>query len=573
MSTDNLAPKLPPEDNFSNVTVGRLASEHAKALWKQAAPVATPVASICGFCADVLAPLGPIVLYLALFTGSVCVISGIIWYGVKRRQIIDALADGKITSDEYEHFTLSSSWPTVFAFCFVSSLIMTVFFGAQKVFASDPPGTGILASNFLAVEELQKRLLNIEQGNQRIEKSVEGLHAKLDSLTEKLGQLDKESEIIEFPKGPEDHYLNARMFEMRNDHAKARQSLLEYMKSDLLYLDPHLSLTGILKLQDGRQSAHETYSMFLRNPNPSALLARGLLLDREARIKALEQIVKDFPEYGPAHYYLSKEFSAPEEGQQTLENLKREREALESFRALSDRGLFSKYFIDKRIALSLESEGNLRLRKFATMSDAYLNAKAKMTFLPKEDGWEAIIVLPYDGAEVFVKMPGDSEYVSTGFGATRSPATGRPLPNTVVSLNHMKSKGVISLKYKDNQGHEQGPFDTEFDPVKEFVEFAKKTMPKEPQELAPVHRWKDKKMVTLVQILMFRKAIAKLAVGPDPEHIEQNLKLPPSPASFTVSDVAADDPLISQDVPAAWKNVYMKIDYADGTSSGPIMLE
>jgi hypothetical protein len=207
------------------------------------------------------------------------------------------------------------------------------------------------------------------------------------------------------------------------------------------------------------------------------------------------------------------------------------------------------------------------------MSDAYLNAPVKLTVLPREDGWEGVIVIPYDGAEVFIRLPGEKEFHSTGFTKNNNTATGKPLPKTNVPLNGVNTKGTISIKYVDTQGHERGPFDTAFDPVVEFVNFAKRIMPKDVHELAPVHHWKNKRMVTLAQLLMFRAAITKLTVGPDPKDLSRVLQLPPPQKSFTMSEVSAEDALITQDVPAEWKNVYLRVDYADGTSSEPLMLE
>ena len=576
-----------PEPN-QNPKVLDVAKDNLKTLWDRTARVAVPIGAVGGFCGDVLSPLGPVVAELAIVTGVLCVISGGVWFGIKRRQIRAALSDGHIDDTEYAAITHSNAWSVAFAFNLVASVVLLILFGAQKVIASPQPDKGAVATVFPWVAALQDKLLGIqksadrieattgriEAGNEKILQAIGGISARLDSISKKLETLDKGSVAIERPKTPEEHYYNARLFEMRGELKQARASYLEYFKSELPYLDPYLSFSALVKIQEGREGVKEAFDYFMqKSPSPAARVVRALLLERKERMLALEQLVKDQPEFAPGYYYLSVDYATPEAGQQTLENLKRERELLGKFRALAERGLFGQVFIDRRMASALDAEASARSRKFATMTDQYLDAKAKLTFVQTAGGFEGVIVVPYDAAEVFVKRPGESGFQSTGFTQTPSPATGRPLPVTTIPLGSLASKGVVSVKYKDNQGVERGPFDTDFDPQKEFVAFAKSVLPKDGHELAPVHRWKDKKSITLVQFLMFRAAIAKVSVGPDPAHLDRALRLPASQPSLAIADVKDDDPLISQDVPAKWEKVYLRIDFADGSQGEPVLLD
>ncbi len=581
----NTAASLPPPEKRQSIKIAEVAKTNARDLWDRAARIALPIGACGGFCSDVLAPLGPVTAYLAFGATFLCAVSGVIWYGIKKRQIRHALADGNIDADEFHHITSTSTWPTIFAFTLISSIVLLLFFGAQKVFAGDEPEKGLMANTFPFIQQLQQQVLKLQQSADRIEKSADrieagnadikkalaGLNEKLDGLNQRLASMDKNTAAIGKPATPEDYYFNARLYELRGEAVKARQSYVEYMKGNLPYLDPHLALSALMKLQDGPAAAREAYSTFLNGTETAPLLARALMLDREARITALEQLAKDSPEYAPVFFYLSRDYSAPEQGQQTLDNLKRERESLEKFKALSDRGLFTKYFIDKRMAVSLESDGNTRMRKFATMSDAYLSARAKMTILPREDGWEGVVTVPYDAAEILVRLPGQKDFKSLGLSSVKSASTGQPTPNTALTMKNV-SKGTVEIKYKDNQGKEFGPFPVEFDPAKEFVALAKKMMPSAPSELAPVSMWKGKKSVTLVQLLMFRAAVASAVIGPDAETLNHKLKLGKASA-YRVYEIQPDDPLVSQDVPSAWKNVFLKLTYVDGSVSEPMQLQ
>lgn len=576
---------IPPDEPRNSLKIADVAKTSARELWERAARIALPIGAIGGFCADVLAPLGPVVAYLAFGTTTLCFVSGVIWFGIKRRQIRHALADGHIDAAEYAHITQSSTWPTVFAFTLVSSVVLMLFFGAQRVFAGDEPENGAVANVFPFVQQFQRQVLNLQQSADRIEKSaarieagqdeiqkaLAGLNEKLDGLNKRLGTLDKNSPAIERPESPEDHYFNARLFELRGEALKARQSYVEYMKAGLPYIDPHLSLTALMKLQDGAGSAYEAYSFFVNGKDPSARLARSLLLERSARISAIERLAQDFPDFAPTFYFLSRDYATPETGQQTLDNLKNERAALKSLRALSERGLFTQYFLDKRMAVAMESEANQRLRKFATISDDYLNARAKLTILPLEDGFEAVVSVPYDAAEIFVRKPGESDFKTLGFGKTMGGATGKPAPNTSIKLVGT-ARGMVAIKYKDNQGKEFGPFEIEFDPAKEFVALAKKMMPQSPAELAPIFMWKGKRSITMVQLLMFRGALKKVEVGPTAKDFLQKLNLGPSLKDFIVQDIQADGSLVSQELPAEWANVFLRLEFIDGSIAGPIQL-
>lgn len=571
-----------------NTKVSGAVTDHLKKIWERASRVAVPVAALGGFVSDVLSPLGPVVSTLTIVAALICVTSGLIWFGFKRKQIRLAMADGVITDQEYKEIAKFDIWSVTFSFSFVASVILFLFFAAQKVTASDEPGKGAVANAFPFVAKLQESLLglrktaerielstkNIESGNVALNQKIDNLAVKLEGLNLKLSHVSSSTDVVQAPQNFEDHFVNARIYEMRKDYTKARQSYIEYFKSPQQFLDPHLSFSALLKIQDGVHSARESYSLLVGiNPSPSGLLTRALMGEKQDRITAIEQLVKDHSEFGPAYYYLSLEYANPESGQQTLDNMRKEKVALNKFRELTNRGMFNKFYLDQKLAQSLEKEADQRLKKFVNLSDAFLNAAPKLTILPSNKGWEGVIVLPFDGAQVYVKFPGSTEFKSTGFTSNLSPATGKPIPKTVISLSDVKSKGVIAIKYTDTQGNQHGPYEQEFDPLQEFVALAKRVLPKEGHELAPIHRWKDKKTITLVQFLTFRGAISKLKVGPDPDHLNQSLKLPNGPAPLSIVDVKDDEPLISQDIPTNWKKVFLRVDYADGTSSEPILLE
>lgn len=168
-----------------------LAKANFEVLWARASKVALPIAAIGGFISDVLSPLGPFVSTLAILTGGMCVISGVVWFGFKRRQIKRALADGKIDHREYEKIHHVNSWSVAFAFSLVASCTLMLFFGAQKAFASADPDKGVMANVVPQVAMFQKRLLGLEEKTARIDATTQRLETKADEMSKAIARLDE----------------------------------------------------------------------------------------------------------------------------------------------------------------------------------------------------------------------------------------------------------------------------------------------------------------------------------------------------------------------------------------------
>ncbi len=166
-------------------------------LWERAAKIVVPIAAIGGFVGDVLAPLGPFVAILAILTGILCVISGIVWFGFKRGQIRRAMSDGSIDKAELAKISETSNWSVAFAFNLVASLVLTIFFGAQRAFASDEsPDRGALASAVPQIAQFQAQLLNLKETTDRIDATTQRLETKSDAMRDAINQLDSKIAAI-----------------------------------------------------------------------------------------------------------------------------------------------------------------------------------------------------------------------------------------------------------------------------------------------------------------------------------------------------------------------------------------
>ena len=242
---------------------------------------------------------------------------------------------------------------------------------------------GVLASNFPSIESLQSslgviesELLEIKQSTLRTEELVgdiaentkenveqtrqlnetiantsEIIANKLDDINESFSQISKLGGLIANPERPEEHYHNLRVYEDKGDYLNARRSYNQYFSFNLDYIDPHLRYQTFLKIQEGRAGAREVYNSFFENDKRVVIeYLKILLFDAPARTNLLKDFISKNPDFAPAQYELSKDFSPSRTGQVTLGNKILEIEALEQFIRLNNEGKFVRYFLDKALA-------------------------------------------------------------------------------------------------------------------------------------------------------------------------------------------------------------------------------
>ncbi len=152
----------------------------------------------------------------------------------------------------------------------------------------------------------------VEESTKQIVGSLEEIQKGFTSLTQAGG-------VIPNPTRPEQFYHNARIQELGGDYGNARKSYNKYFTFKLDFIDPHLRYQSFLKIQEGRAGAREIYSYLYENdPRPIVEYARILLFDAPQRTQMLEDFITSNPDFAPAYYELSKEFSEDRKGSQTL---------------------------------------------------------------------------------------------------------------------------------------------------------------------------------------------------------------------------------------------------------------
>ena len=290
--------------------------------------------TIGGLVADVLQPIAPFAFYL--FVASACgllVVAALYWRGNK--DLLGPLALAGIAAAVFGLLTLLQQ-------------------------GEEPQEHGILATAIPGLENLQERLgildqklddikddtRNIAASTARLESSSETIIASLEAIQAGVGS----GGIIQNPDSPEDYYHNARVQELSGDYSAARRSYLEYFRSDLPILDPHLRFISFLKVQEGTAGARETYNaVTARSDGPMPRYAKLLLLNPPQRIAGLEQYFAENPAFGPAPYHLSLEYSELRLGSQTIADKRKELAYLQAFQDIDENGGLLRFLVDQEL--------------------------------------------------------------------------------------------------------------------------------------------------------------------------------------------------------------------------------
>lgn len=311
--------------------------------------------------ADLGAPVAALAKYCTIGFAVITLVAGWVWFGKRQRALRAALSDGKITQEELAHATESNGWSITFAFGLVATLILSLALVAQLLMPKPEdggPDRGVLATMMPALQKMQDSLFNIQKDvteiksvtgetkaqTERIEQKTAQVITKLDEMSRAFEEASKQGGMIAGPKTPAEHYHNPRFAEVKADFAAARKSYNAFLATGVEFMDPYLAWTDMLKVQEGLDGAREVIaSMRKTNTTLSLAAAEALLLPKAARTGASKKLLERAPEFSPAVYLLSGEFSAEKLGEQTVADKREEKAALESFRALNEKGQFQKY--------------------------------------------------------------------------------------------------------------------------------------------------------------------------------------------------------------------------------------
>ena len=288
--------------------------------------------------------------------------------------------------------------------------------------------------------------------------------ASIADLSQSFTELSTLGGIIAKPTSPEHFYSNARLFELRSDYGNARRAYLDYFRFDLDFLDPYLRFQQFLKVQEGREGAREAFNYVAAGSKGTiAKMATSLLLDRQARVAQLREYLATHPEFGPAHYLLSRDYSIERLGGQTLLDKVREKTLLDDFNALDAAGKVGRWILDKSALVEWREDATARLAVLAK-ADYAMKTPLSVMWMSHNAGWTGTVQIAEPAKEIFWRKKDEAEFESTGFYSQAPGPSGYPIPTPTIEMHRKAPKTDVEIKYINVNGETMGPYTAAFQP-------------------------------------------------------------------------------------------------------------
>ena len=380
----------------------------------------------------------------------------------------------------------------------------------------------------------------------------------LASVALRVGEVEKSGGLVAQPTTPRDFYHNAQIYELDGDYAKARKAYEAYLNFNEVFVDPHLSYQRMLKAQEGIESTRDVYkALAARDDSVVVRFARVLLMDRDERITTLRSFVEDSPDFAPAFFQLSKDYSKESLGDQTLADKAAEQSYLQTFSRLDAEGKFAKYFLDKDLAASFQADAKARLVAGQTTPANVLSNPVTMIPQKSSQGWNITFDIAEPTREIFYRVGKQGDFQSTGMSSLRDRRTGLPKPTPWFTLGNADAPVVVEAKYVDAAGVEKGPYEFTLEPDKEVVRQAKEL-------LRDVPRWVAFRLYARRLSANFTRleyeGVSTIYFSVDDDSLSRSI-------SLSDKSKLHDSDFDIVDVPNLTKYVAAKVTFADGTES------
>jgi hypothetical protein len=372
--------------------------------------------------------------------------------------------------------------------------------------------------------------------------------------------------LIAAPKTPEEHYHNARVHELGGNFVSARKEYAEYLTANLEAIDPWLSYAAMLKAQEGKAGALDSFRSLgdkLKPPTVSYQAALAMFDDGEARVSKLKALADANPDFGPLPWLISQEFSEGRKGDQTLADQRSEKEWLEKFRKAQAAGKFEKYFLDKKEAQKWTDAAEARWAKLTSTPDAVRENPVTVTAQQSNSGWAAVFSLTdFKAKELFYRLDGKGDFISTGHLPYQSPQTGMPMINTFVPMPNLPpGEHTIEVKYTDKNGATNGPYTLKFSTGDQQFAQAKMSLNMISGSWLSFRDFDGKVLLYFTTLMSYRPAIKEVHYSLNSEALDLTFKFKPTDKMFEVGD----DLYLT--VPVNTQFAKVQITYKDGTKS------
>jgi hypothetical protein len=388
----------------------------------------------------------------------------------------------------------------------------------------------------------------------------------VEAIAKRFENIASTGGLIAAPKTPEEHYHNARVHELGGNFVSARKEYAEYLAANLEAIDPWLSYAAMLKAQEGKAGALDSFRSLgdkLTPPTVSYQAALAMFDDGEARVTKLKALADANPDFGPLPWLISQEYSEGRKGDQTLADQRAEKEWLEKFRKAQAAGKFEKFFLDKKEAQKWTDAAEARWAKLTSTPDTVRENPVTVTAQQSNSGWAAVFSLTdFKAKELFYRLDGKGEFISTGHLPYQSPQTGMPMINTFVPMPNLPpGEHTIEVKYTDKNGATNGPYTLKFSTGDQQFSQAKMSLNMVSGSWLSFRDYDGKVLLYFTTLMSYRPAIKEVHYSLNSEALDQTFKFKPTDKMFEVGD----DLYLT--VPGNTQFANVQITYKDGTKS------
>lgn len=574
------------------ISLGTGALQNMRSFVGRGAKISTPVTMICGIIADLASTIAKFSLYLLIVAACAALISGFLWFARYRRHFLQAATDGVMSPEEVRNLGESNGWSVMFAFSVVASVVMGGFVVAEKM--GGDGDKGVLASTIPGLEKLQNSLFRVEQKIEGVKNDTQVIRkdtgairedaavirndtaavrqdttriaASVEEIAKRFDSLASTGGLIPNPTTPEAHYHNARFQEVSGNFAAARKEYADYLMANLDVLDPWLSYSAMLKVQEGRAGAIEALRFFGEKAKPNTAsfeTALALLEEPGPRRNKLAALAASHPDYGPLLHLLSQEYSNTKLGEQTMADQRAEKEWLEKFRAANAAGKFLRYFLDKKEAQKWLDDADARWAKLQSTPARVLENPVTLTAMKSNSGWAVTFISSdFKMKELFYKLDGSGEFVSTGHQAFQNPQTGLPQVNTYLPLpNLAPGAHTIEVKYLDKNDQTNGPYTLKFSTADQQLAQGKMMLNAAIGSWLSFRDFDGKVLLYFTTLMSYRPVIREVRYSLNSDALDQTFTFKPSEIMFE----PGDDVFLSVPKNTGFANV--QVTFKDGAKS------
>ena len=437
-------------------------------IWNKSTPMIGLVSATIGFGSDILQPFAPLTSYVffsTAFASSVILIIMIIRSSLRASLIKSFVFTITMMICSGGFYLLNDKNNTD------TGVIAGVFPAIQNIQSS----LGIVEKNIEDLKKLTKE--NVQETKNvklAVEDSTKQIVQSITMLQKEFASLSKMDGIISDPKNPEEFYHNARLQEQKGDFLNARKSYYQFFNFKLNFVDPHLRYQTFIKIQEGLVGAREIYmDIYSKDNRPIINFIRILLFENPQKLNMLLKFIETNPDFAPAYYKISEEYSVKRKGTQSLTDKKNELRALNKFIELVEKGKFFRFFIDKVVASEWVADAKSRLKLLSVIEE--IKDLKTVKLIPTRDnrGWNIRIEILEQHREIFYKLPEMDDFKSLGFlNFKNSNGLQMARSNMIIKcpVNPDNSKLLcentmteIKIKYIDISKVERGPFIIKFD--------------------------------------------------------------------------------------------------------------